>query len=169
MALVNSGFVVGQKVVYPSHGVGVIVNIEQQNLMDQDIRFYVINFENDKMKIKVPFTRADQDGLRPLIAHGKLQKVYVTLRAEAKNSVHKMWSRRAREYEEKINSGDILLVAEVVRDLYKGAESNRSYSERNIYNVALKRLAKELSALENIKIDKVIDSLVSLLQAKVVS
>ncbi|WP_425362615.1 CarD family transcriptional regulator [Candidatus Tisiphia endosymbiont of Hybos culiciformis] len=161
----SSEFKVGERIVYPSHGVGEIVNVEQQIIAGADIRVYVISFPQDKMILKVPVNRATISGLRKLVSKTDLTIIYSTLQGKAKQG-NRMWSRRAQEYESKINSGNIVAVAEVVRDLYKNVDSDRSYSERTIYESALNRLAGELAILENINPDEAINKLIEVLRDK---
>ncbi|WP_425362139.1 CarD family transcriptional regulator [Candidatus Tisiphia endosymbiont of Mystacides longicornis] len=161
----SSEFKVGERIVYPSHGVGEIVNVEQQIIAGADIRVYVISFPQDKMILKVPVNRATISGLRKLVSKTDLTIIYSTLQGKAKQG-NRMWSRRVQEYESKINSGNIVAVAEVVRDLYKNVDSDRSYSERTIYESALNRLAGELAILENINPDEAINKLVEVLKDK---
>ena len=158
-------FEVGNKVVYPAHGVGEIINLESQFIAGSEIKLYVIAFEQEKMVLRVPVFRAEASGLRPLVGQESVNKIYSVLSSRPKIG-NKMWSRRAQEYETKINSGDVLLLAEVVRDLYKDIDADRSYSERNIYEIALNRLAKELAVLESIDQNHAIEKLVDLLKEK---
>jgi CarD family transcriptional regulator len=159
-------FKIGERVVYPSHGVGEIINIENQKICDMEVMVYVISFPSDKMTLRVPVNRAKLSGLRTLVSKSDLSKIYITLQGKAKSG-NRMWSRRAQEYENKINSGDIVAVAEVVRDLYKNVDSDRSYSERTIYESALNRLAGELAVLEDINPSEAIDKLVEVLKEKI--
>ena len=158
-------FEVGNKVVYPSHGVGEIISLESQSIAGSEIKLYVIAFEQEKMVLRVPVLRAEASGLRALVGQESVAKIYSVLRGRPKVG-NKMWSRRAQEYEIKINSGDVVLLAEVVRDLYKDIDADRSYSERNIYEIALNRLAKELAVLESIDQNHAIEKLVDLLKEK---
>ncbi len=143
----------GNTVVYPSHGVGTIMGIESQPVAGMEIRTYVIEFQKEKMILRVPVARAEKSGLRNLSDETDLQKVNKTLLQRPKSS-RGMWSRRAKEYETKINSGNIVSVAEVVRDLHKNVDDpDRSYSERIIYENALERLSREISAIKKLDID----------------
>jgi len=143
-------FDVGQYVVYPAHGVGHIKDIESQEIGGIKLDVFVIYFEKDKMTLRVPVNRAEKAGLRRLSNEGDLDKAFDTLKGKAKVA-RGMWSRRAQEYEAKINSGSIVSVAEVVRDLHKNIDQpDRSYSERMIYESALNRLTNEVAAAENI-------------------
>ena len=161
-------FTVGQRVVYSSHGVGEITNLETQAIGGVTIQVYVISFPQDKMILRVPVSRATASGLRPLADKSEISKIYKALQSKPRQG-NKMWSRRAQEYEGKINSGDILAVAEVVRDLYKNVDSDRSYSERTIYESAVNRLAGELSLLEGINQNDAVTKLIDVLKEKAVA
>lgn len=158
-------FSISERVVYPSHGVGQIINIESQIIADTTIKVYVVLFEKSKLTLKVPVSRAVTSGLRTLTGKDDMVKIYSVLRSKPKQG-NRMWSRRAQEYGSKINSGNILAVTEVVRDLYRNVDSDRSYSERTIYELALNRLAGELAVLEEITHAEAIDKLVELLKEK---
>ena len=157
---------VGEKIVYPSHGVGEIVGVEHQTIASLEVKVYVISFPQDKMILKVPVNRATVSGLRKLVSKTDLSLIYSALQGKPKQG-NRMWSRRAQEYESKINSGNVVSIAEVVRDLYKNADSDRSYSERTIYESALNRLAGELAILENINAEEAISKLIDVLREKV--
>ena len=152
-------FKVGERVVYPSHGVGEIIQIESQAIGEIKLEVYVISFPHDKMTLRVPVSRATASGLRTLATKSDVNNVYNILNDKPKRG-NKMWSRRAQEYETKINSGQIEAIAEVVRDLYKNVDNDRSYSERTIYESALNRLATEIAVLENITIASATEKLV---------
>ncbi len=146
-------FQIDQNVVYPAHGVGVITGIEKQTVAGMELEVYVVAFVQDKMILRVPTNRAEASGMRALAGSKLVEDALKTLggRARVKRT---MWSRRAQEYEAKINSGDLISIAEVVRDLHRGADQpEQSYSERQLYESALDRMARELAAVENI--DKV--------------
>ncbi len=144
-------FAVGQSVVYPTHGVGEITAIETQEIADVTLEMFVINFKREKMTLRVPTHRAKAAGLRHISDTIIIEKAMKTLTGRAKVS-RGMWSRRAQEYEAKINSGNIIQIAEVVRDLHKNVDqSERSYSERMIYESALGRLAGEVAAASEIE------------------
>lgn len=161
-------FSVGDKVVYPSHGVGEILAIESQAVMDMKLEVYVISFPQDKMTLRVPVSRASSSGLRALASKSSVDAVYDILNGKPKRG-NKMWSRRAQEYEAKINSGDIEAIAEVVRDLYKNVDNDRSYSERTIYESALNRLASEIAILEKTSELASTEKLVELLKEKAIA
>jgi CarD family transcriptional regulator len=166
--LKTTEFQVGEKVVYPSHGVGEITEIESQTIADTKLEVYVISFPQDKMTLRVPVSRATVSGLRTLANKSSVNEVYNILNGKPKRG-NKMWSRRAQEYEAKINSGEIEAVAEVVRDLYKNVDNDRSYSERTIYESALNRLASEIAILENTEEAVATDKLIELLKEKAVA
>lgn len=140
-------FKVGDYAVYPSHGVGQIVEIESTIIVGQEFKCYLMYFEKEKLTIKIPTVSAEKIGLRHLVTKEQMDEVFSTLRSGIKK-LKGMWSRRAQEYETKINSGDIMLLAEVLRDLTRDIEDgDRSYSERIIYETAVYRLAAEYSAI----------------------
>lgn len=166
--LKTTEFQVGEKVVYPSHGVGEITEIESQTIADTKLEVYVISFPQDKMTLRVPVSRATVSGLRTLANKSSVNEVYTILNGKPKRG-NKMWSRRAQEYEAKINSGEIEAIAEVVRDLYKNVDNDRSYSERTIYESALNRLACEIAILENTEEAVATDKLIELLKEKAIA
>lgn len=140
-------FKVGDYAVYPSHGIGKIIGIEKTQVLGQDFSCYLMYFEKEKLTIKIPMNSAEKIGLRHLISKAQMDEVFVILRSGVKK-LKGMWSRRAQEYETKINSGDIMLLAEVLRDLTRDIEDGeRSYSERIIYETAIYRLASEYSVI----------------------
>jgi len=134
-------------VVYPAHGVGQIVSIEEQEIAGISMELFVISFEKDKMTLRVPTHKATEVGMRSLSSPDIVSKAMSTLKGKAK--VKKaMWSRRAQEYEQKINSGDLIAIAEVVRDLHRTDDQReQSYSERQLYEAARDRLTRELAAV----------------------
>jgi CarD family transcriptional regulator len=134
-------------VVYPAHGVGQIVSIEKSEVAGFELELFVITFAKDKMTLRVPTNKASDAGLRSLSSPDVVTRAMETLKGKAK--VRKaMWSRRAQEYEAKINSGDLIAIAEVVRDLHRNDEQReQSYSERQLYEAALDRLTRELAAV----------------------
>ncbi len=163
---VKMTFKVGQNVVYPAHGVGMVKGVEKQNLAGMDLEFYVVSFEQDKMILRVPTNRAEASGMRALAGSKLVEDALKTLggRARIKRT---MWSRRAQEYEAKINSGSLISIAEVVRDLHRAADQpEQSYSERQLYESALDRMARELAAVENIEREKAMDKLAASLAKK---
>lgn len=148
-----NSYSINSYVVYPSHGVGKIINIETTTVMQQSISCYLIYFEREKLTIKIPTNKAEKFGIRPLVSKEKMNEVFSILRSGVKK-MKGMWSRRAQEYETKINSGDIIMLAEVLRDLTRDIEdSERSYSERIIYETAIFRLACEYSAIYGVSFE----------------
>lgn len=136
-------------VVYPAHGVGQIVEVEEQEIAGTQLELYVVNFAKDKMTLRVPTYKAVEVGMRPLSPPDVVAKAMATLRGKAKVK-RAMWSRRAQEYEAKINSGDLISIAEVVRDLHRTDDQReQSYSERQLYEAALERLTREIAASNN--------------------
>jgi len=159
-------FNVGQSVVYPAHGVGTVTGVEQQTVAGMDLEVFVVSFDQDKMILRVPTNRAEASGMRALAGTKLVDDALKTLggRARIKRT---MWSRRAQEYEAKINSGDLISIAEVVRDLHRGADQpEQSYSERQLYESALDRMARELAAVENIDKGAAMDRLAESLAKK---
>ncbi|MBM3488765.1 MAG: CarD family transcriptional regulator [Alphaproteobacteria bacterium] len=143
-------FADGDFVVYPTHGVGQVLGVESATVAGFELQVYVIAFENDKMTLRVPVTKAKDSGLRRLSSHEKMLTAMTTLKGRARGK-RTMWSRRAQEYEAKINSGDPVSIAEVVRDLHRSiGQPDQSYSERQMYEAALERLAHELALVEKI-------------------
>ena len=145
------GFKTGEFVVYPSHGVGQIVGIEEQEIAGLKLELFVISFQKDKMTLRVPTAKASAVGMRKLSGEGVVTRALDTLKGRARIK-RTMWSRRAQEYEAKINSGDLIAIAEVVRDLYRAdtQPEQSSYSERQLFEAALDRMARELSAANDI-------------------
>ena len=137
-------------VVYPTHGVGKSSTIEEAEIAGLKAKFYVVAFEKDKMTLRVPLDKADNTGMRKLSTKDEMQEALTTLKGRARVK-RTMWSRRAQEYEAKINSGSPVSIAEVIRDLHRSAgKPDQSYSERQLYEAALDRLARELAAVERI-------------------
>lgn len=157
-------FSIADYVVYPTHGVGKIIGEETQEVGGMTLQLFVISFEKDKMTLRVPVARAHAAGLRGISDMDQIQKAFKTLQGRARTS-RGMWSRRAQEYESKINSGSLISVAEVVRDLHKNVDqSERSYSERMIYESAFNRIVGELAAAEQTDIMKATDKLLGVLK-----
>lgn len=160
----RSGFTVGEYVVYPTHGVGKILGHEVEKIGDYELKVFVIAFEKDKMTLRVPVGRAEAAGLRGISPNDQITKALSTLKGRAKIA-RGMWSRRAQEYEAKINSGNLVSIAEVVRDLHKNVDqSERSYSERMIYETAMHRLCGEVAASERVDIKDAQDRLLKVLR-----
>lgn len=144
------GFKASEYIVYPAHGVGKIIAIEEQEIAGMALELFVINFEKEKLTLRVPTGKLESVGMRKLADEGVVKKAMDTLKGRARVK-RTMWSRRAQEYVAKINSGDLISIAEVVRDLYRSeAQPEQSYSERQLYEDALDRMARELAAVEKL-------------------
>lgn len=144
------GFKANEFIVYPAHGVGRIVGIEEQEIAGMSLELFVITFDKEKLTLRVPTGKLASVGMRKLADEGLVKKAMETLKGRARIK-RTMWSRRAQEYVAKINSGDLISIAEVVRDLYRSeAQPEQSYSERQLYEDALDRMARELAAVEKL-------------------
>jgi CarD family transcriptional regulator len=144
------GFKISEWIVYPAHGVGRIVAIEEQEIAGIALELFVITFEKDKMTLRVPTGKSEAVGMRKLAEEPTVKKAVETLKGRARVK-RTMWSRRAQEYEAKINSGDLIAIAEVVRDLYRSeSQPEQSYSERQLYEAALDRMAREIAVVEKL-------------------
>ncbi|HKU06500.1 MAG TPA: CarD family transcriptional regulator [Bradyrhizobium sp.] len=145
----RQGFKTNEFVVYPAHGVGQILAIEEQEIAGAKLELFVINFIKDKMTLRVPTAKVANVGMRKLSDPVLVKKALETLKGRARVK-RTMWSRRAQEYEAKINSGDIVAIAEVVRDLYRSeSQPEQSYSERQLYEAALDRLSREIAVVQH--------------------
>jgi CarD family transcriptional regulator len=143
-------FKTNDHVVYPTHGVGRILRVEEQEVAGIKLELFVITFDKDKMTLRVPTTKAKAVGMRKLSSPDTVATALNTLKGRARIK-RTMWSRRAQEYEAKINSGDLVSIAEVVRDLHRASgQPEQSYSERQLYEAALARMAREVAAVEKI-------------------
>jgi len=143
----RNGFKTNEYIVYPAHGVGQIVAFEEQEIAGLKLELFVISFEKDKMTLRVPLGKAAAVGMRKLADAETVDKALETIKGRARVK-RTMWSRRAQEYEAKINSGDLIAIAEVVRDLHRGeTQPEQSYSERQLYEAALDRMAREIGAV----------------------
>jgi CarD family transcriptional regulator len=152
-------FGVGDHVVYPAHGVGVVVGVETQEVVGVALEVYVITFDHEKMTLRVPTRKARTAGLRALAEGNIVVQALTTLKGRARVK-RTMWSRRAQEYEAKINSGDLISIAEVVRDLHRSeTQPEQSYSERQLYESALDRMAREVAAIERIDREAAVEML----------
>ena len=153
----------GDFVVYPTHGVGKVVNIETQEYAGHKLRLFVISFDRDRMTLRVPTDKAGVSGLRKLSSKKVMENALTTLKGRARVK-RTMWSRRAQEYEAKINSGDPIAIAEVVRDLYRApGQPEQSYSERQMYEAALERLVNEFALVEKLDVDAATEKLETVL------
>ena len=161
----KSEYAAGDFVVYPTHGVGKVLGIEAQEISGLTLDLIIIRFDKDRMTLRVPVDKAENSGLRKLSTRKVMDSALATLKGRSRVK-RTMWSRRAQEYEAKINSGDPVSIAEVVRDLHRGADQpDQSYSERQMYQAALDRLAREVAALERIDEAAAAEKLEQLLQA----
>ena len=146
----RQGFKTGESIVYPSHGVGKIIDIDEQEVAGMTLELFVIDFEKDKMTLRVPVGKANSVGMRKLADEATVKKALDTVEGRARVK-RTMWSRRAQEYEAKINSGDLILISEVVRDLYRSdSQPEPSYSERQLYEAAIDRMSREVAAVEKL-------------------
>lgn len=149
-AVQRQGFKTGEFIVYPAHGVGQIDSIEEQEVAGYSLELFVINFAQDKLTLRVPTAKVESAGMRKLSDETRIAKSLKTVQGRARIK-RTMWSRRAQEYEAKINSGDIVYIAEVVRDLFRSEnQPEQSYSERQLYEAALDRMAREISVVNKI-------------------
>ena len=146
--LQRHGFRTSESIVYPAHGVGRIIDIEEQEIAGMRLELFVIDFEKDKMTLRVPVGKAGSVGMRKLADAEMVERALDTVRGRPRVK-RTMWSRRAQEYEAKINSGDLIAISEVVRDLYRSeAQPEPSYSERQLYEQAIDRMSREIAAVE---------------------
>lgn len=164
-----AGFSLNDFVVYPSHGVGRIVAVEDKEVLEVKLELFVIDFEKDKMTLRVPTAKVESVGLRHLSTPELVAKAMTTLKGRARVK-RAMWSRRAQEYEAKINSGDLLSIAEVVRDLHRNDEQReQSYSERQLYEAALERLTREVAVVNNVDESRATEEIGEVLLSRVVA
>ena len=158
------GFAIKDHVVYPSHGVGQIAAIEGHEIGDTSLRVFVVVFSKEKMTLRVPIDKANSSGMRKLSSQQKMEQAISTLKGRARTR-RVMWSRRAQEYDAKLNSGDPVSIAEVVRDLHRDeGQPDQSYSERQMYEAALERLAREFAAVENTDTEQAAEKLENVLR-----
>ncbi|WP_341760550.1 CarD family transcriptional regulator [Candidatus Endowatersipora endosymbiont of Watersipora subatra] len=146
----RQGFKTGEFIVYPAHGVGQIIDIEYQEIAGFSLEVFLIDFAKDKMKLRVPTSKIESVGMRKLSEASIVEESLKIVQARARIK-RAMWSRRAQEYDTKINSGDIIQIAEVVRDLFRSEnQPEQSYSERQLYESALERMSREVAAVQKI-------------------
>lgn len=146
----RQGFKIGEYIVYPAHGVGQITAIEEQEVAGYSLELFVIDFAQDKLTLRVPLAKVESAGMRKLSEDIRIDKSLRTVQGRARVK-RTMWSRRAQEYEAKINSGDLIQIAEVVRDLFRSEnQPEQSYSERQLYEASLDRMAREISVVNKI-------------------
>ncbi|MEM9233870.1 MAG: CarD family transcriptional regulator [Pseudomonadota bacterium] len=155
----NQTFKVNTQIIYPAHGVGFIDDVEKQSIADIEVELFVINFEHEKMKLRVPVAKAAASGMRNLSSTEQINSALAMLEGKARIK-RTMWSRRAQEYEAKINSGDLISVAEVVRDLFRAADQpEQSYSERQLFEQARERFGREVAAVRKKSLEKAIEEI----------
>ena len=163
MASKPDAFDVGDYVVYPKHGVGRVIELQSEEIAGMQLDLYVLRFEKERMTLRVPVNKVESIGMRKLSSDKTLKEAMETLKGKPKVK-RTMWSRRAQEYEAKINSGDPVSIAEVVRDLFRNSDQHeQSYSERQIYQSALDRLAREFAAVDKVSEEKAVQKLESVL------
>ena len=156
-------FLPEQYVIYPSHGIGQILEIEKKEIAGQMLKMYVIEFEKEKMILRVPIEKTKEIGVRKVSTKNQLKEIFEILTGKAKIR-RTMWSRRAQEYEAKINSGDIKLLTEVVRDLFRSdSQPEQSYSERQLYEAARERLSREVAVIEKTDEQKAVEKMETIL------
>lgn len=159
MALKQQNFKKGEFVVYPTHGVGKVLGMEEQEISGIKLQLVMVEFPQERMTLRVPLAKATKAGLRRLSTADEMKVAVQTLKGKSRVR-RTMWSRRAQEYDAKINSGNPVAIAEVVRDLFRaGDQPDQSYSERQLYQAALARLAREYAAVQEITEDKAIQEL----------
>lgn len=157
------GFRINEFVIYPAHGVGQISEIATQEIAGMELDLFVVNFEKEKMVLRVPLNKAKEIGMRKLADKKVMDGAIKTLKGRARVK-RTMWSRRAQEYEAKINSGDLIAIAEVVRDLFRNEnQPEQSYSERQLYEAALERMAREVATIDKTTEDEAIVKLEAIL------
>lgn len=163
----NVSFKPNDYVVYPKHGVGKVLSIEKSEIAGYLIESVAISFEHEKMIVRVPTYNIKTSGMRHLVNHDILNEALNVLKGRARIR-RTMWSRRAQEYENKINSGDLIALSEVIRDLHKGTENaEQSYSERQLYEIACERLAREIAALNSLTKDEALSLIKEFLAKKI--
>ncbi|CAA9511841.1 MAG: CarD-like transcriptional regulator [uncultured Sphingomonadaceae bacterium] len=158
-------FDVGDYVVYPKHGVGRVIELQRSEIAGMQLELYVLRFEKERMTLRVPTNKAESVGMRKLSSSKTMDEALETLKGKPRVK-RTMWSRRAQEYEAKINSGDLVSIAEVTRDLFRADDQpEQSYSERQIFEAASSRLARELAAMEQIDEPAALRKLLEILNA----
>ncbi len=164
MASAALDFDVGDYVVYPKHGVGRVIELQSSEIAGMALELYVLRFEKEKMTLRVPTNKVESVGMRKLSSDKQMKEALETLKGKPKVK-RTMWSRRAQEYEAKINSGDLVSIAEVVRDLFRAEDQpEQSYSERQIFEAACSRLARELAAMEQVDEPTAVQKLLDILR-----
>jgi len=156
MAAKALSFDVGDYVVYPKHGVGRVIELQSQQIAGMELELYVLRFEKERMTLRVPTNKAESVGMRKLSSNKTLGEALETLKGKPKVK-RTMWSRRAQEYEAKINSGDLIAISEVVRDLYRSDDQpEQSYSERQLFEQAMDRMSREIGAVNKLTLTEAV-------------
>jgi CarD family transcriptional regulator len=167
----ESQFKINDYVVYPSHGMGQIIDKETQNIAGINLEVFVINFNKDRMILRVPVSRAEACGLRPILNKETFENEVLEILV-SKPKIHKgMWSRRSQDYENKINSGNLLEIAQIAKDLFRNVDDNPdcSYSERSVYETARERIATEYSIIYNVNIQTAINDIERIMREKIIA
>jgi CarD family transcriptional regulator len=165
LPVADAAFSPGQFVVYPAHGVAQVVSIETQRVGNEEFKVLVVTIDADRLVVSVPLNKVKRSGLRRLSSRKVMQSAFTTMKGRA-NKSRGLWSRRAIDYASKIKSGDLVTIAEVVRDLYRRPDQpERSYSERLIFEQAFDRLAREVAAIEETQVAEATTKLAKLLDA----
>ena len=152
-------FDVGDYVVYPKHGVGRVIELQHQEIAGMQLELYVLRFEKERMTLRVPVNKVEAIGMRKLSSDKTLREALDTLKGKPKVK-RTMWSRRAQEYEAKINSGDLIAISEVVRDLYRSDDQpEQSYSERQLFEQAMDRMSREVSAVNKLTLTEAVQAI----------
>lgn len=166
----KNGFRTNDQVVYPAHGVGRIIAIEEGEFAESKLEMFVISFEKEKMTVRVPIEKSDQIGMRKLSEDKVVKQALTILKGKAKVERNIMWNRRAPEYEAKINSGCLVSIAEVVRNLYRSdSRPEQPYFERQIYEAALGRMSREVAAVRNLEDDEAVSMIDGILSSNVIA
>ena len=153
MNLLTQKFVEGDWIIYPKHGLGKTLGFEKQTFSETEVEFIVVHFENEKMTLRIPLNKAENLGIRNISGEKELKDALSALRGRTKIR-RTMWAKREKDYKDKLNKGDMTSIAEVLRDLYRGAEDpEQSYSERQLYELALDRFIRELGVIKKIDMD----------------
>jgi CarD family transcriptional regulator len=167
MDKIENKYEVGDWLIYPKHGLGKAINYEVQTFLKKKIEFLVISFEQERMTLKIPIDKMSELGIRSISEKDEMKKAFTTLKGKAR--VRKtMWAKREKDYKDKLNKGDPISIAEVLRDLYRGeGDPEQSYSERQLYEMALDRFARELVAVNDIEVEEAIKKITENLKVSI--
>jgi len=163
----RNGFCTNELIVYPTHGVGQIISIEENEFADTKLELFVIKFEKVQMTVRVPTEKADQVGMRKLSGPDVVKNAFAVFEGKSRVNNRIVWNRRIPEYEEKIKSGNLNSIAEVVRDLYRPRPlmAGQSFNERQVYESALKHMAREIAAIQKLDLDCAVRKIEDILSA----